>query len=246
MPHSEPYTGLSKVYDALLGDRFFARARANFERLRQRFGLRPASAADVACGTGSFARYLNSLEVPRVYGVDRSLEMLRLAAAKNHGKSVRFLHQDFHSLRLPETVDLITCNFDSLNYLLSEADLLRALQRFEANLIPGGWAVFDLITKSQPWGSQPLREHRVWPGGEFWREMQLDPRSGLQNSLVRVRLGKRVYRERHHQRAYPLSAVERALLQAGLSLVEARDFYSWGVVCGQTRRVVIAARKPWV
>jgi SAM-dependent methyltransferase len=243
-PMTVPYAGLARVYDAMLGNRFFSRARRNFERLRRRYGLHPQSAADVACGTGSFVRYLSCLGVQRVFGVDCSAEMLCIAMAKNRGNSVRFLCQDFHSLRLPEPVDLITCNFDSLNYLLSEGDLLLALQRFYANLAPGGVAIFDLITLQQPWGgSRPLEERRIWPGGEFWRRMHLDPRSGLQTSLVHIRLGGRTYRERHRQRAYPFGMIGPLLRRAGFGVLEAGDFYTWRAVNSQTRRIVVVAQK---
>jgi SAM-dependent methyltransferase len=232
------------VYDALLGERFFARARDNFERLRRRFGLRPRSAADVACGTGSFVRYLRQQGVGRVYGVDRSADMLRIASAKNRDSGARFLLQDFHHLRLPERVDLITCNFDSLNYLLNAGDLLRALRRFHANLVPGGMLIFDMITLRQPWGGgRPLVERRTWPGGGFWRRMRMDRRTGLQESLVRVRLGGRTYRERHVQRAYPWPLVRRSLQQAGFALLAAEDFYTHGEINGQTRRVLVTARR---
>lgn len=245
LPVSAPYAGLAHVYDALLGERFFARARRNFERLRRRYRLQPRSAADVACGTGSFVRYLKSLGVSQVYGVDRSAAMLRIALQKNRGNGARFLRQDFNHLQLPNAVDLITCNFDSLNYLLSEGDLLRALQRFYANLAPGGILIFDMITPQQPWsGEAPLQERRVWPGGEFWRRMYLDPRMGLQTSLVRVRLGDRTYRERHRQRAYPYDVIRKLLRLAGFDLLDAGDFYSQQAISLRTRRVVVIARKP--
>ncbi len=54
--------------------------------------------------------------------------MLALAIAKNRDNQARFFCQDLKNLRLPEPVDLITCNFDSLNYLLTTDDLLRALR----------------------------------------------------------------------------------------------------------------------
>jgi SAM-dependent methyltransferase len=241
-----PYAGLAKVYDALLGEHFFARARRNFERLQRRYRLQPRSVGDVACGTGSFVRYLKNLGVSHVYGVDRSAAMLRIALQKNSGNGAQFLHQDFNHLQLPEIVDLITCNFDSLNYLLSDGDLLRALQRFNINLAPGGVIIFDMITRRQPWsGGTPLQERRVWPGGDFWRRMYLDPRTGLQTSLVRVRLGDRTYRERHRQRAYPYRVIWSLLRRAGFGLLEVSDFYTQQAVSPQTRRVVVIAQKPY-
>jgi SAM-dependent methyltransferase len=171
--------------------------------------------------------------------------MLRIAITKNRNLDARFLRQEFHNLRLPEPVDLITCNFDSLNYLLSEKDLLQALQRFHANLAPRGILIFDMITRRQPWqGNRPLLERRTWPGGGFRRRIHLDPRTGLQTSDVEIRLNGRAFRERHRQRAYPWHVIQRLLRRAGFRLLETRDFYTWKEIDRRTRRITFVAQKP--
>ena len=114
-----PYNALARTYDALLGTRFFLQLRRTFEQLVRRYGIRFASVADVPCRSGTFVRYLRQSGVPTVYGVDRSPAMLCLAMTRNLGNGARFLHQDFARLQLPQPVELITCNFDSLNYLLT-------------------------------------------------------------------------------------------------------------------------------
>jgi ubiquinone/menaquinone biosynthesis C-methylase UbiE len=238
------YSGLARFYDTLLGDGFSTRASKNFDHLRRYYGLRPKSAADVACGTGTFILYLSSLGIPRIYGVDCSPEMLRIALKKNRANGACFLLQDFHSLCLPEPVDLITCNFDSLNYMLTEKDLLLALRRFHANLAPRGVLYFDIISFHQPWNTgRPFQERRTWAGGEFWRRMHLDPRNGRQTSLICIRLGNQIYFEQHHQRAYPLKVMIALLKMAGLSLVESKDFYTRQPVNRQTRRMIFVVQK---
>lgn len=49
------YAVLAPVYDALLGDRLFTQLRRVFDWLVQCYGIHFSSAADVACGTGTFA-----------------------------------------------------------------------------------------------------------------------------------------------------------------------------------------------
>src|SRR6266542_604633 len=90
-----PYATLAPLYNALLGDRLISELKQVFEWLARRYGICFASAADVACGTGTFVRYLRECAVPVVYGVDRSPEMLRVAIQKNLGNGTRFLCQDF-------------------------------------------------------------------------------------------------------------------------------------------------------
>lgn len=143
-----PYQSFASVYDVLLGDIMFPLLRRNFEWLVRQYGVEFHSVADVACGTGSFVNYLAQWKV-RVFGIDRSPAMLRIARLKNQSNGAIFLQQDMRQLKLPHPVDLITCNFDSLNYLLTIPDLLKAFNRFNANLDIGGNLIFDMITATR-------------------------------------------------------------------------------------------------
>jgi predicted TPR repeat methyltransferase len=61
---ARPYTELAAMYDATLGVPFFVGARKAFEELVRRYGINFRSAADIGCGTGLFARYLNPFMSP--------------------------------------------------------------------------------------------------------------------------------------------------------------------------------------
>ena len=69
------------------------------------------SACDLACGTGTTA----VLQERRVYGVDLSPIMCRVARAKARRRHapVRVMRGDMRNFRLPERVDLVRCEFDA-------------------------------------------------------------------------------------------------------------------------------------
>ncbi len=238
-----PYATLAPFYDTLLGDRFFTALRRAFEVLVRRYGIRFVSAADVACGTGTFVRYLRGRGVPVVYGVDRSLEMLRHATRKNQSNGARFLLQDFARLQLPQPVNLITCHFDSLNYLLTTDELLRALRRFHANLNPAGHVIFDMITERRTWeGARPRVERVTGPGATVVRVTGWDPRRGIQTALVSIARNGRSQEEIHVQRGYPITVVVGLLGQALFGLRGVHDFQTLGPPTGSTRRLIYIAR----
>jgi SAM-dependent methyltransferase len=242
-----PYATLSRLYDAVLGDRFFTQLRHVFERLVQRYGVRFATAADVACGTGTFIRYLRERGVPVVYGVDRSPEMLRVAIAKNQSAGARFLLQDFATLQLPQPVDLLTCHFDSLNYLLTSDDLLRALRRFRAHMNPGGYLIFDMITDRPPWPAPRPRVERVTHAGVTVERFTLrDSRCDHQTAHVSILRNGHSHRELHVQRGYPVAVVVGLLAQARLALLGVHDFQTLGRVTTWTPRVVYVAQVVYV
>jgi SAM-dependent methyltransferase len=242
-----PYAGFASLYDAVLGNHFLSSLRYNFERLVCRYGLRFNSATDVACGTGVFARYLCQRGVPAVYGVDRSPAMLRVALARNRGNQARFFCQEFATLHLPQPVELLTCNFDSLNYLLTTGDLLHAFRRFHANLVPGGHVIFDMVT-DRPWwqGKRPFIERITRPNFHFVRRSHWDPRRCRQTAVITITRNGRTEREVHVERGYPPALVVQLLTQAGLTPLGAHDFQTLGRPQHYSSRVVYVVRKETV
>jgi SAM-dependent methyltransferase len=242
--HNTPYAVLAPFYDATLGDEFFLRIRKVFERLVSGYGMRFTSVADVACGTGGFVRYLQQRGVPVVYGMDRSQAMLQLAIQRNRGNKARFFLQEFKSLQLPQPVDLITCNFDSLNYLLTTDELLQVLHRFHASLKPGGHIIFDMITKN-PFLMDSLqsRVERVsLPFSSFGPRLGWDPRRCIQTIHLSIKHDGRTYREVHRQRCYPVATVIRLLTASRFVLLGVHDFQTLGPVTARTSRAVYVAR----
>jgi SAM-dependent methyltransferase len=109
------------------------------------FRIPVSSMMDLACGTGTLA-IMMARRRWRVWAVDGSEGMIRVASAKRAGWHLRvtYLCQDMRCVRIPEQVTLVTCLFDSLNHLLSRRDLLAAFRAVHASLLPGGYFVFDV------------------------------------------------------------------------------------------------------
>lgn len=219
------YEALAPLYDELLGDRFFGHLRRTFEQVERRYGLRFSSAVDVGCGTGTFVAYLRARGVYPVWGVDRSAAMLARAVAKNAGNGARFLQQDLRALHLPHAVDLLTCQFDTLNYLLEPADLHIALAAFGRTLHSGGHALFDVIT---PRAFDPHPTHRLEVAYGTRRTVTRRTRylpKGLQVANVRISGVSGDRCETHRQRAYSVAEVVEALEGSGLQLRAVHDFH---------------------
>lgn len=180
---------------------------------------------DLACGTGTIAVSL-ARRGYRVVGVDRSAEMLAVAEEKARRARVRiqWTMQDMRSFVLPYEVDAAVCLFDSLNYLVEDGDLERALVQSAAALKPGAPMVFDLHTESR------LREYGesvfadggdevayIWES-EYDEELR---RCTMAVSLfVRGADGRYTrYDEVHVERAFTEEEVKAALGRAGFELL---------------------------
>jgi SAM-dependent methyltransferase len=138
---SDEYDALAPFYDDFT-------AGSNYERwtdivlaLAAELGFRGSTLLDLACGTGkSFVPFL--ARGYEVTACDISRGMLAEAALK--APDVRLFQADVRELGRVGSFDLVTCFDDSLNYLLHDDDLARALATIAANLAPSGLALFDL------------------------------------------------------------------------------------------------------
>lgn len=180
---------------------------------------------DLACGEGSFALQM-AQRGWSVTGIDQSEEMLRLARhrATEANHHVEFLQQDMRSFSLPEKFDLITCWFDSLNYLLKIEDVQSAFARVYSALKPGGWFIFDMNTifgLAVDWQKQ-----KCYVQQESEDLLELHQTSyDFEKRMATMRITWFIrneecwqkYEEIHFERAYSVEKIKNALTSAGFS-----------------------------
>ena len=143
----DAYHNLAASYDRLTNDvDYEATVDFYYEILKQE-GLKPRTAADLACGTGSVTAILAGKGL-QVIGVDMSEEMLTEASQKagDLEQAPWFICQSLQQLRLPRAVDLAVCALDSLDYITDPADCQEAIRRVFKYLNPGGIFIFDVNT----------------------------------------------------------------------------------------------------
>lgn len=245
-----PYSGLAPFYDLLVGDAAIDVIWRAFRTACRKYGVRYSSAADLGCGTGRFLARLAAAE-PRcspLYGVDRSAEMLAVARRRAPAGRVRLLRQDLRSLALPQLVGLLTCNFDTLNYLRRRADLELAFQSFARNLSRNGYLIFDMLRASCPQSPSvvPFRQNiefgdvrAIWTGA---------PATGggstvVMNTCSGKRGRRRCWREIHRQRWWPLETVLSLLRDSGLHGVGVHRLPGFSPQDDAGRWVQIVARR---
>jgi len=242
---ARPYSHLAKAYDETIGLPAFGRIRLGFETLARRYGLRFSSAADIGCGTGLFARYLNRCWGATVWAVDISPDMLRVAERNCLGADVRLLRQDIRRLRLPERVDLVTSNFDALNHLTGKDDLRVAFQRIAENLRPGGHLYFDLVTPCQPLAEGIAYVRRMKTRSrQVIQQIRWDPSRRKLSIVVSMRSANsiRPMVEVYRERAYSFDEVGRWLMNAGFVIRGVHDAATLLPASGCPARIIVIAQ----
>ena len=111
------------------------------------FDAHPQAILDIACGEGTFAVAMAKKGF-QVTGVDRSPQMLQFAKERTERENaeVEFHLQDMRSLFFDEQFDLVTCWFDSLNYILELEGIQETFAGVHRALKKAGLFIFDVNT----------------------------------------------------------------------------------------------------
>lgn len=98
---------------------------------------------DLCCGTGALLEYVTKRGFDGV-GVDVSPHQIKIA--KYRAPKAHFYVDDVRDLNLSKKIDIITCTYDSLNYLIKKRDLERVFRRAGLHLEKRGIFIFDMNT----------------------------------------------------------------------------------------------------
>jgi SAM-dependent methyltransferase len=215
------YEAFAAYYDAFTAVSNYEKWTGFVLELAERLGVGGTTLLDVACGTGkSFMPFVTrGFEVT---GCDASAAMLAEAARKAPG--VALVQADMRELPSIGCFDLVTCFDDSLNYLLEERDLERALESIARNMSPAGIALFDLNTLLAYRTTFACDDVTVKDGIVFaWQgESSSDAAPGSRADAVIdifASRGDGLYervRVRHAQRHFPPERVTALMAGAGL------------------------------
>jgi len=231
-----PYRDFAYIYDWVMHGVDYEMWADYVVSCAKRLGVVGTRLLDVACGTGNTA-FTMARRGYRVTGIDLSQQMLDVARGKVEqlasGESVRFVQADMRDFSLGERFSVITCLYDSINYLLCIEDVRRAFGCARSHLDSHGLYVFDVNTEWQlsktGRGSPTLFEREdglalFWQ--DEWCQAQKIWRVTL-NGFVRNENGFTRFREVHEERAYSIEELEDTLFDVGFSNVQVYDAYTF-------------------
>ena len=109
-------------------------------------GIEQAKILDLACGTGVLAEILSN-KGHHIRGIDISPQMIEIARKRSTGlPDTAFQVQDMTKFNIDDSFDLITCIFDSINYVLDPSALRSMFICVHSALNKRGFFLFDSNT----------------------------------------------------------------------------------------------------
>ena len=163
-------------------------------------------------------------------GVDVSGEMLQIAQEKKaeNNMDILYLLQDMREFELYGTVRAVVSICDSVNYLLSDEDVIQTFKLVNNYLDPKGIFVFDFNTVykySEVIGDTTIAENR--DDFSFIWENYFDAESNINEyDLTIFAKEGELFRksvETHLQRGYTVEEMVKFLEEAGMKILEVED-----------------------
>jgi len=186
----------------------------------EKHGLKRGRALDVGCGTGrAFGPLLR--RGWEVRACDLSPAMLERAREEG-GDRVQLDIADMRELPDYGEFELVLSLNDSVNYLLGDEDLERALARMRANLADDGLLLFDVNSKgTYDSGFWSGSSHTVEHEGRSWTWLGLGEVEG-EPSVFETRIeGDDIDPIVHRERFRPEAEVRKTMGVAGLDCLAA-------------------------
>ncbi len=247
----QPYTGFASVYDIFMDNVPYDEWADYVQKLLKKNKIEKGLLLELGCGTGSMTRRLAGKGFDMI-GIDNSEEMLSVAREISTPKeeSILYLCQDMREFELYGTVAAVISVCDSMNYILSEDDLLQVFRLVNNYLDPKGLFIFDLDTQyayEEVLGDNTIAENReegsfIWENNYYEDEMINEINLTLFLPEEETLLFKR-YEETHYRKAYNIDTVKRLIEEAGMELVAIYDALTEKKPKKDCERVYIIARE---
>ena len=252
---SPPYSILSKIYDYMGASQHSVKMTEYCRRLFYHFGIKPQCGLDLCCGTGTALEIFHKQGI-EMAGLDRCEGMLAIARKKLKGTGIRLYQAELPGFKLTlgkgrkESIafDLVTCFYDSLNYLKSERDLKTAFKAVADHLQPGGWFIFDMNTYhglSTCWSGSTFAdawEDLVW----VWKsEFDTKKKAAtlVATCVVKEGQGWKRFDEVHVEYAYSNATIARLLRESGFVVKGRFKCFTLDNADKETNRICLVGRK---
>jgi len=228
-------------------------AESVFPQYLKELDIQPSTLLDVACGEGSFAIAMSKLGC-QVTGVDQSQQMIDLAKhqADQERQNVRFLVSDMCLMSFEDEFDLVTCFFDSLNYLLTIKELYQTFQNVYQALKPGGYFIFDMNTiygLAVEWMRQESYIQNQTDDFIEFHKHSFDYENLIAMVEITVFMKQDSLWERfieiHRERGYPIADLQILLQEAGFEILGVNGHLSHrSELFNTSPRVWFTVKKP--
>ena len=246
----DSYTSFAQVYDLFMDNVPYEEWCEYIKDILSQYGINDGLLLDLGCGTGKMCRIMSGCGYDLI-GVDNSPEMLEIARGHSEDNTL-YLNQDMREFELYGTVRAVYCACDSVNYILSEEELIQVFKLVNNYLDPRGLFIFDFNPEykyRELLADNTFAENRE--DSSFIWENYYDEEEEINEYDLTLFIkdeNERFERfcETHYQKSYSLEEMRGIVEAAGMEFVAAYDAYTTSPVREDSERITIIAREKKV
>ena len=244
------YEAFARVYDAVMDEIPYDEWCVYLRGLLEARGVSDGIVCELGCGTGNVTQRLCAAGYDMI-GIDASEEMLSETQEKlweGGGEQILYLNQDIREFELFGTVRAFVSVCDTMNYMVSEEDLLKVFRLVSNYLDEEGVFIFDMKTAAyfEGLGNRSYTDVRedcalIW-------ENEYDAKSMTNTYALTIfeEAEDGLYErsdEVHVQRAYGIERVKELLREAGLKVEACYEAFTDREGKEENMRVYFIARE---
>lgn len=218
------YSLLADIYPHLMRKIDYNSWAEYIEDIIEYCDLHPKSVLEIAAGHCSVADLLSD-KYDLFIASDLSIDMLKRSENKNLLKTLC----DMRALPFNEKFDFIYSTFDSVNYLLTEEDLLRFFKEINKNLSDDGVFTFDAsLEKNSIKYEKELNRIGKYNGVKYRQISHYDRRTKIHTNEFIITDGNgKERREIHKQRIYDLVDFFEIIENSGMFVIDCFEAFSF-------------------
>ncbi len=225
--YKEPYSAFANIYNHVMGHVDYKKwAKFIYKTIEYQ---NPLNTLDIACGTGSLFQFYPSYL--KKIGIDSSEDMIEVA--KIEVIDSKFYVQNMKEITLNEKFDFVTCNHDSINYLLTEEELEQHFFSVKKVLKQESIYFFDISSEENILLNFDKKIFTDTIDHTFllWENEYDKNKREIYSKLffsINTDSGLLEYRESHQQKCYRINDIEKVLEKTGFKILAiGSDYNLW-------------------
>ncbi|MBN1501749.1 MAG: class I SAM-dependent methyltransferase [Spirochaetes bacterium] len=239
----KPYEKMADHYDYLLRHVDYTEWYEYIKKIAHVYCASPEYILEIGTGTGKFGAKFAADSIP-VYGMDISHEML-LKASKRAFGNYRIFQGDIRKFYLKKKFDFIFCVHDTINYLTSKKDVIKALRNVKDIMHENSVFLFDITTEYNIYryfnnkASQYTNKHN----DITWINTYNKRKRLITSTLSFNDKAGEVFTENHIQKIYHPDEMKKFIKKAGLEIIDIFSDYTYEMYDDTTIMINFLVRK---
>jgi ubiquinone/menaquinone biosynthesis C-methylase UbiE len=245
---SAPYVALAPIYEHVMRHVNYRQWAQYIDTVIKKLDIKSQKNLDIGCGTGKFIREMNLLGY-QIDGCDPSEEMLKIARTNN--PEATFWKDGLPQLSRLDTrsFQLVTCMYDTMNYMSSLDIFAEALNRIYKILHSGGYFIFDVVSESfcQMYFHAADEEEVVNENYAYSRKSFFKKATSQQYNYFTIYTPQGVFQEEHMQKIYPYNQIKKMIsLKTPFHFEAAYEDFSFYEAGKNSDRIHFILKRPMV